>query len=139
MINGNGLLTHLIDNGIDSSFFEEIWVKIPVPFKKGDLLYGTNPHRMSDMNIGKEPMVFVHDCCEDLDENDSKDLRRIASRDATDMTAWGYWLGDNGRLYDECMHIRKQNFRPEYIIFVITMILPMHFGNIPQRCRTLCI
>ena len=103
-INGNGLLTYLSDSGVDSRFFECIWVKIPVPFKKGDLLYGTNPHRMSDMNIGKEPMVFIHDCCEGLDENDPKDLRRMAGRDATDMTAWGYWLGDNGRLYDECMH-----------------------------------
>lgn len=104
VINGNGLLTNLSDNGIDSSFFEEIWVKIPVPFKKGDLLYGTNPHRMSDMNIGKEPMVYLHDCCDNLDENDPIVLRRMAGRDATDMTAYGYWLDDRSKIYTEVMH-----------------------------------
>ena len=69
-VNGNGLLTYLSDNGVNSWFFEYIWVKIPVPFKEGDLLYGTNPHTMSDLNIRKRPMVFTHGCCDNLDEND---------------------------------------------------------------------
>ena len=103
-INGNGVLTYLSDSDDDFLFFEDIWVKIPVPFKEGDLLYGTNPHTMSDLNIGKEPMVFIHGCYENLDDNNPKDQRRMTGRDASDMTAWGYWVGDNGRLYDECMH-----------------------------------
>ena len=104
VINGNGLLTYLSDNGINSSFFEEIWVKIPVPFKKGDLLYGTNPHQLSCTNTGKEPMVFVDACYEGLDENDPKDRRKMAGRDASDMTAYGYWLDDKGKIYAEVMH-----------------------------------
>lgn len=103
-LNGNGLLTNLYDNHDDSCFFQWIWIKIPVPFKKGDLLYGTNPHTLDNLNIGKEPMVLIHDCCDDLDENDPKHRRLMAARDASDMTAWGYWLDGTGRLYDECMH-----------------------------------
>ena len=49
-------------------------------------------------------MVFIHGCYENLDDNNPKDQRRMTGRDASDMTAWGYWVGDNGRLYDECMH-----------------------------------
>ena len=32
-INGNGVLTYLSDSDDDFLFFEDIWVKIPVPFK----------------------------------------------------------------------------------------------------------
>lgn len=102
----NGILTDLYDSRIEDEceFFESIWVKIPVPFKEGDLLWGTNPHQLGCSNTGKEPMVFVDVCYEGLDENDPKDRRRMAGRDASDMTAYGYWLDEKGRLYTEVMH-----------------------------------
>ena len=107
----NGIITELYDSKTDEEshwfcqqFFESIWVKIPVPFKKGDLLYGTNPHTLYDRNIGKEPMVFASCCYDGLDENEPRNQRRLAGWDASDMTAWGYWLCDDGRLYEECMH-----------------------------------
>lgn len=107
----NGIITELYDSKTDEEshwfcqqFFESIWVKIPVPFKKGDLLYGTNPHTLSDRNIGKEPMVFASCCYDGLDENEPRNQRRLAGWDASDMTAYGYWLDKNGRIFAEVMH-----------------------------------
>ena len=102
----NGIITDLYDSRIEeeSEFFGSIWVKIPVPFKKGDLLYGTNPHQLSCSNTGKEPMIFVGVCYEKFDKSDPRNKREMAFSDASDMTAWGYWLDGKGRIYDECMH-----------------------------------
>lgn len=103
VINSEGILTHLWDNYIElSDFFEDVWAYIPVPFKEGDLLYGSNPQTLPSRNIAKEPMVLTHICYQDRTEEKLKRLRRCWG--AMDMTAFGYWLDGRGRLYDECMH-----------------------------------
>ena len=80
-----------------SDLYELVWVYIPVPFKDGDLLC----HCTWDYNY-QGPMVLNSLCYEGKDESWIEKYRTRC--DASDMTAYGYWLGEDGYLYDECVH-----------------------------------
>ncbi len=79
-----------------SMLFECKWVYIPTPFKNGDILIPTAEYR------GYGPMVLNGICYADKDEKWLENAR--AEYDSSDMTAYGYWLGKDGYLYDECVH-----------------------------------
>ena len=85
------------DDTMLSMLYELVWVYIPVPFKDGDLLYPCT----WDYNY-QGPMVLNCLCYEGKDESWIENAE--AKYDASDMTAYGYWLGQDGYLYDECVH-----------------------------------
>ncbi len=76
--------------------YELVWVYIPTPFKKGDMVYSCS------VDCRPEPMVLTGIYYWDKDEEWIE--KRRARSDASDMTAYGYWLGSGGYLYDECVH-----------------------------------
>ena len=76
--------------------FEEIWVYIPAPFKKGDILIPCGAESP------REPMVLNDICYWDKDEEWIENSKQ--RYDSSDMVAYGYWIDDNGHLYDECVH-----------------------------------
>jgi hypothetical protein len=65
--------------------FADMWMKIPVPFKDGDIVMGEAPFYSVH-----EPFVFS--------------ATGNRGSDTSDMTAYGYWLDDDGGIYWECMH-----------------------------------
>lgn len=77
--------------------FDEMWVDVPTPFKKGDILYGPCPFVMGYGDC--EPFVLLDVC-----NNDKSRTKLKESGDSSDMTAHGYWQRDNGQIYWECMH-----------------------------------
>ena len=79
--------------------FDEMWVDVPTPFKKGDILYGPNPYVMGYGHC--EPFVLLDVCNSESKERTNK-LKQ--NGDTSDMTAHGYWQRENGHIYWECMH-----------------------------------
>lgn len=79
--------------------FDEMWVDVPTPFKKGDILYGSYPFVMGYGHC--EPFVLL-DVCNNKSKERTNKLKQ--SGDTTDMTAYGYWQRENGQIYLECMH-----------------------------------
>ncbi len=79
--------------------FDEMWVDVPTPFKKGDILYGPNPFVIGYGHC--EPFVLLDVCNNESKEHTDK-LKQ--GGDTSDMTAHGYWQRDNGQIYWECMH-----------------------------------
>ena len=81
--------------------FQGTWIEIPTPFKKGDILFGANPHTFRDGEFGHEPFVLTSICYWD-NEKIQERLRKHG--DSNDMTAYGYWVDEDGQVYGECMH-----------------------------------
>ena len=79
--------------------FDEMWVDVPTPFKKGDILYGPYPFVMGYGHC--EPFVLL-DVCNNKSKERTNKLKQ--SGDTSDMTAYGYWQMENGQIYCECMH-----------------------------------
>ena len=80
----------------------EVWVQIPTPFRRGDILWGTGQSPFGPFLEVREPMVLTGICCWDKDD---KETERCCRRcDSSDMTAFGRWLDTNGNVYDECVH-----------------------------------
>lgn len=77
--------------------FDEMWVDVPTPFKKGDILYGPCPFVMGYGDC--EPFVLLDVC-----NNDKNRTKLKESGDSSDMTAHGYWQRENGQIHWECMH-----------------------------------
>lgn len=77
--------------------FNEMWLNIPTPFQKGDVL--VSPHGLYgggfSYDNNKHPFVLTHICT--WDENP-----RFTAN--TDMTASGYFLDEDGGTYAECIH-----------------------------------
>lgn len=97
--------------------FEWMWFDFPTPFRKGDLVES----RFSPWGAGmcREPFVLTNLCSwggEQLRENGYPDrdrryawadrllLRHREGGDGSDMTAHGYFQGEDGGVYYECMH-----------------------------------
>ncbi|MBE6869836.1 MAG: hypothetical protein E7494_13960 [Ruminococcus albus] len=76
--------------------FDILWVYIPTPFKKGDILIPCATFYPA------EPMVLNDICYWGKDEEWLK--KRKIYADFSDMTAYGYWLGNDGQVYEECVH-----------------------------------
>lgn len=77
--------------------FDGMWLNIPTPFEKGDVLispygpYGGSFH----YDNGSYPFALTHIC--NWDEHPRY-------TDNSDMTASGYFINDDGSVYHECMH-----------------------------------
>ncbi|MGF7003432.1 hypothetical protein M2149_001833 [Lachnospiraceae bacterium PFB1-21] len=94
----NGVLA-LEDELFHSGLFEHMWVKIPTPFKRGDIVIGSTPMQHGTTEYGHEPFV-LENICHWKNENG---VGRAGS-DSMDMTAGGYFVNKKGRVYSECMH-----------------------------------
>ena len=79
--------------------FDGLWIEIPTPFQQGDILT-CNPY-VRWHGFGE---IFVLDeiCYWDKSERMKKRLCECA--DSSDMTAYGYWLNEDGSIFYECMH-----------------------------------
>ena len=98
--------------------FDWMWFDFPAPFKKGDIV--VSKYSPFGYNLcGDEPFVLTNLCSwgsEQLRQNRYSDhdkryvwadrqlLRHRKSADGTDMTAYGYFQWEDGRVYYECMH-----------------------------------
>ncbi len=86
------------DEDIYDIFENNVWIDIPIPFKKGDILFFEQgkcypPHH--------GPMVFDHLMQWDMDPERFK--RNVNCWCIIDMTAFGYFLSGSN-IYYECMH-----------------------------------
>ncbi len=84
------------------SFLYELWVYIPTPFKKGDLVCGVNGTFVYPTRCSQEPMVLHGMCCWNCDAAEIERMQKHC--DSSDMTAYGWWLDPNGHIYDEFSH-----------------------------------
>lgn len=80
--------------------FDGMWIEIYTPFKKGDILLGSNPFTLGHSGFNREPFVLDSICY--WNERNLNNLRKNA--DTSDMTAYGYWVNEDGQVYGECMH-----------------------------------
>ena len=76
---------------------EDMWFDIPTPFKKGDILI--DPDRPESSGFWDGPFVLIETAPEFY-----KRKGRKGGCDFSDMTAFGYFQDEKGRLYDEVMH-----------------------------------
>ena len=88
------------DDTMLSLLYELVWVYIPVPFKNGDILIPTAEYYGCGPMVA--PMVLNGLCYEGKDDKWLENAK--AKYDSSDMTAYGYWLDEDGYLYDECVH-----------------------------------
>ena len=114
-INANGLSEQKNDL---LQAFDWMWFDFPTPFRKGDIVM--SKHKPFGLNMfAKEPFVLTNLCNwgsrelkvnkipDEHGEYESTDKRLSWLKeggDATDMTAYGYFQCDDGRIYHECMH-----------------------------------
>ena len=99
-LNGNGEICEIecygdMDEQEDNLVyygFDGMWFAFPTPFKKGDILKGSNYY--------DEIFVFA-----ELDADSEIRERLMKNGDCSDMVARGYFQDpDNGKIYYECMH-----------------------------------
>ena len=109
---GDSMVLHLYSNDIvmniqafnlsdedskTNQVFDGMWLNIPTPFEKGDVLVSPYGHCGGTFSYDncQNPFVLTHIC--NCDEHPRY-------TDSSDMTASGYFLDDDGRLYHECIH-----------------------------------
>ena len=94
-VNLNGEITAIYDRERHYDVFDDIWVQIPVPFKKGDLV----------MTYERDPLVLNSVCYWETKKRTPERIKHlIAGWSRVDMIAYGYWLEENGKLFCECTH-----------------------------------
>lgn len=104
-LNQNMEVFYLSENYLDcyeKQFLDDIWVYIPTPFQKGDLVCGIGNDLFHSLMRADDPMV-IHTLCY-WNRSEAWIERRKQEADSSDMTAYGYWLDDRGYVYDECVH-----------------------------------
>lgn len=83
-------------------FLEDIWIFIPTPFEKGDLLYMPVKDIAVSAIWSNIPMILT------FIDHWNKDEKHIKHRkeygDSSDMTAFGYWIDPDGKVYHDCCH-----------------------------------
>lgn len=104
VISSDGVIVSFLESTCGLlDLFDDIWVQIPVPFKKGDLLCCINEFGWQNPAAPSyEVMVLSNVCYQNRSEEQLKQLLRSYS--SMDMTAFGYWLEKNGKIYCECTH-----------------------------------
>ena len=78
--------------------FEGLWFDFPTPFKKGDIVW--DPNRPEGTCAG--PFVTTGVCLDGV-KKEAVNNRIRKDGDTTDMFAGGYFLNDDGSVYQECM------------------------------------
>lgn len=76
---------------IENEFFERMWFDIPIPFKKGDIVVG------SDYNWGGTKEPFVLKGTVPWIKAEARDGRSREGCDSSDMNGWGW----SGGFYDD--------------------------------------
>ena len=76
-------------------FFFELWFAFPTPFKKGDIVYDP---KKNEEDYCQGPFVLTETAA-DVYFRTGKQMHS-----ERDMTAYGYFQGKDGSLYEECMH-----------------------------------
>lgn len=83
--------------------FESYWLYVPTPFQKGDIVYAPLSNGIGMFSSsGYDPCVLDFICYHNEDEEWIQRMKQHA--DNSDMTAWCYFLNDDGKIYHECMH-----------------------------------
>lgn len=82
--------------------FEDMWFQFPVPFKKGDIVYNEKKGYVGYSPYGTEPFVLEGICYDMWTEKQVQSKKERG--DLTDMTAYGYFQGEKGEVFYECMH-----------------------------------
>ena len=93
------ILNNIIDLKKDNPFFENLYVYMPTPFKKGDLLYSRRNARFEYNYIGKDENVFVlnykSNCEENMEEPEYDSIYCIEGGDICLREIWewdyDYW------------------------------------------------
>ena len=83
-------------------FFDGLWIEIPTPFVAGDIVVSSDYTESDESGFCNGPFVLISICYWNATKKHLQNLRKRA--DITDMTAYGYWLGEVGCIYAECMH-----------------------------------
>jgi len=87
------------DWNILNGVFDGLWFDFPIPFKKGDVVY-----QRQKPGPRFEELIFVLDDAIPLNESIKNMDFYKKWADNSDMSAWGYFQDDDGRVYHECMH-----------------------------------
>ena len=84
------------DSEFHRDLFGDMWIKVPTPFKKGDIVIDSSLP-VTATGLCRGAFVLENICYWNRDE--------YSGHDSTDMTAYGYWLNEEGLPYSECMHL----------------------------------
>lgn len=91
---------------LKSRFFEGCWFDFPIPFKKGDIVYKVGDHLDGPEAFCFNHGIFVLDDLITWFIKDNEKMRKTytesVSGDTSDMTAYGYYLREDGSIYNEC-------------------------------------
>ena len=88
-------IIEIMENGEEMSDFEGIFINIPVPFKKGDILISDNCIPYKNLVNDEKDCIFVLDSLTIWDER-IKDIDFTRNLDMIDMMGNGYYLVDDG-------------------------------------------
>lgn len=80
------------------SVFDGLWFEFPTPFQKGDVVW--DPERPEGICAG--PFVTTGVCLDGIESDKTKENLR-KNGDSSDMCAGGFFLNEDGGIYEECM------------------------------------
>lgn len=78
--------------------FDGLWFKFPTPFQKGDVVW--DPKHPEGICAG--PFVTTGVCLDGIESDKTKENLR-KNGDSSDMCAGGFFLNEDGGIYEECM------------------------------------
>ena len=82
----------------DWNFFAGMWFKFPTPFKQGDIVIAYEDKKFATFHMCQGPFVL-----EDIVSLPEHREKIPPNGDSSDMNAWGYFLNEEGQIYDEVM------------------------------------
>ncbi len=95
IIDKKPILNNIIDSDNDYPDFGTIYLYMPTPFKKGDLLYSKTNRPFDRGYIGKEENVFVLKGMHSWYYEDIQERARNGKGDNSDMNGDGYFINNN--------------------------------------------
>lgn len=99
-----------------TTFFDDIWIYIPVPFERGDLVY-MPVNDVVDCGLWSNIPMVLNNVDHWNRSEEFLEYRRTKS-DSGDMTAFGYWPDSDGGFYYECCHAYQdlEYYRGELVV-----------------------
>ena len=102
VIDKKPVLNNIIDSDNDYPDFETIYLYMPTPFKKGDILYSRTNSPFDRGYIAKEENVFVLDTMHSWRYPMPEKARAGKAGDSSDMMGYGYFIMDNDLFNEVC-------------------------------------
>ena len=102
VINKAPILYNILDNESDCSDLGTVYVYMPTPFKKGDILYSKTNSPFDSGYISKEENVFVLDMMQCWKYEMPEKARAGKAGDESDMMGFGYFINDNDLFTEVC-------------------------------------